>query len=1379
MNLFSKNGKASAWYQRRAVLLIGIPTLILSEMANCGGFPNTTNAGRPLFNVRGPDAPCGNGDITVNQASPCFAAVSPRRYEFYIEVPPGTSNLTVEIFDPDVGSGGNAEATAGRDAINTGSNVAAVATGTTYVIADSLGAAVTQIYSRGDSDEPLASDNIWATIYSGASPLQGVWRISVTGIQENPPTAGQSNNYFGVRACATSNNSGNARCSSNISRDLNVYARSFLHLGNQNAPVNESFNEYSAANGNSILHPYVTHGCEFRGYDFDNDGEAVSSESYTAPNPGAVLAVAGSAMSGATLWNTEALSLRASNSNPLRYGVWSWSGSLTGGNHIMVGAGSELTVDASTTAPQTQTLANSFRWYLPQLDGSRPAKPALTAQVTSPGVVTVGSTLTVALRFSNPTPYDVTYGASGDVITVPVNTAAVGSLSGLTVVSGGGTAIFTSPNVIWDPGTVPAGTTEEITFTVTVNIGTTGTFNVTNLPTVTNDDVGLNLAAGVGGAFGAYLDETGTRFRIGPICSVRATINATSTPAVISKQFNQARGSNVAVEFTTAAEAGSIGFNVLQNTAAGLVKLNSELIAAKSTGAFKPAIYSLLLPLKSAEPIWIEELADGGETTQHGPYAINSTVGSDLVLENYDWSASATEIASSAEQSQRNRRAQSAKGSMAWLNVDQDSLYRVSYEQLRSAGVDFSGIKTTDIALTKGGRGVARRIEGAAVFGAGSVIEFYGLKTSGSLYTERAIYALSENSAKAVNAERNAAASGDTATETAIQTFVHAPNLEYNFSSPNGDPWFAKGFARSSNVATEATFNFPVPSSAAGVAVSLTVDLWGGLDYPGDAFDHAVELSVNGFSQATVQFDGLTRRVVNLSLAAGILRAGSNQLVLRLLPTTGFSADRIHLEGVSGRFNAPLSAVNGVISFETQFNESPELGQSLFAGSFEADLAPTCSQAIDGTACKRFEIGGFGISQQNIVATAISNSGTSVSLKPTVVAVTGGFKASIQLIPESAQRIIVTARSLARSPQISLPPSPTPLLSGSASYLIIAHASLINGLAPLVSARTKEGFAVKVVDVEALYAAYSGGEVSPEAIKAYVKDAYTQLGVRYVLLAGGDSYDYANNLGINAQSLIPSFYRQTHPVVRFAPTDFPIADVNNDGRAEIAIGRIPARTLAELSNQIDKTLAYSLAAHPRTVVSLADRSANLGFAQSLSQWNLQLGASWSVNALTLDNFSNNAAGTAEAQAQFVGQLNMGRALTTYYGHSSPHTWSSSSVLNYQNLANGVLSNSSAPTIVAQAGCWGAYHVSPQFDALAHGWLTKNNSGAAALIGGSGLASTNADDVVFRSLNAKLTLGGRIGDLLNEARDAYLDQGGDTYEAVGLMLLGDPALKIRN
>ncbi len=183
--------------------------------------------------------------------------------------------------------------------------------------------------------------------------------------------------------------------------------------------------------------------------------------------------------------------------------------------------------------------------------------------------------------------------------------------------------------------------------------------------------------------------------------------------------------------------------------------------------------------------------------------------------------------------------------------------------------------------------------------------------------------------------------------------------------------------------------------------------------------------------------------------------------------------------------------------------------------------------------------------------------------------------------------------------------SPTSLSGPSIAifdYLLITKSSLVTGFQPLVNRKVLDGLAVKVETVENITAGYAGRDVA-EKIRNYIRYAFTNWGITYVLL-GGDTdtvptrYAYA--------------YMSTLESGRF-PRHLPACDLyyacldgswdhngNNtfgeptDGEtggevdllAEVYVGRAPVDTVAEVNTFVEKTVRYETQPHTHVTNAL-------------------------------------------------------------------------------------------------------------------------------------------------------------------------------------------------
>jgi hypothetical protein len=348
-------------------------------------------------------------------------------------------------------------------------------------------------------------------------------------------------------------------------------------------------------------------------------------------------------------------------------------------------------------------------------------------------------------------------------------------------------------------------------------------------------------------------------------------------------------------------------------------------------------------------------------------------------------------------------------------------------------------------------------------------------------------------------------------------------------------------------------------------------------------------------------------------------------------------------------------------------------------------------------------------------------------------------------------------------------PQTDQIKNGYADYLIIAYPDFIPGLDPLVQARTALGLRVKAVDVNDVYAAFSYGIVDPRAIHDYIAYASRSMGTRYVLLVGGDTYDYFDYLRTGSVSFIPTPYAVTGDLVKYAPADPLLADVDGDGVPDVAIGRFPVRTAAELGTVISKTLAYT--GDGTTAVLAADAvDDGYSFKNVSDQLAALLPPGWSVTRAYIDDL-----GVTGARSALIGAIDAGAAFTAFVGHSSFGVWSFSDLFDSADAVS--LLNAGRPTVVAQWGCWNTYYVEPHADTLAHTLLLAGPQGAVAVMGPATLSEADAEANLGRQL-FPLVFGEGLPLGTAQAKRQLARVQPQAIDVLrGWTLLGDPALVV--
>jgi hypothetical protein len=316
------------------------------------------------------------------------------------------------------------------------------------------------------------------------------------------------------------------------------------------------------------------------------------------------------------------------------------------------------------------------------------------------------------------------------------------------------------------------------------------------------------------------------------------------------------------------------------------------------------------------------------------------------------------------------------------------------------------------------------------------------------------------------------------------------------------------------------------------------------------------------------------------------------------------------------------------------------------------------------------------------------------------------------------------------------------------------------------------------IAAEELYAHFGHGEARPEALRdflAYAFHSWRAPAPRYLLLLGDASYDTKGYLGPVRQPLLPT------PLLRssflWTASDPSLAAVNGqDGLPDVAIGRLPATTLAEARSLVEKTIAWEESGHsldgPITLVS--DNPDPAGdFEQDADEIARTILASQDVEHLSLARL-----GTSTTRAAIKDAFERGVSLVSYIGHGAIMLWASEQLLTPADV-EALAPQGSQPLVLAM-NCLNGYFHLPTGNSLSEKLLKADAKGAVATFSSSGMSFDEPAHRYHKALLAEITNGRhqRLGDALLAAQASYADTGADPELLALYHLLGDPALKIR-
>jgi len=812
-----------------------------------------------------------------------------------------------------------------------------------------------------------------------------------------------------------------------------------------------------------------------------------------------------------------------------------------------------------------------------------------------------------------------------------------------------------------------------------------------------------------------------------------------TTPVTVSYFLAERNGANVNFTWFTATETGNVGFNLYVEHGGNLELLNRELIPSRVIDSLDQQNYTFTAQA-GGNAFYIEDVSVTDETRRHGPFALGEAYGGQVEADKVDWPA--IQKQNQAGQTVRQNALKSklsAAGNSTSLNlkVNQTGLYRVTYEMLRDAGLDLNGAAPAKIQLSNHGQAVPIYVKATGKFGPGAYIEFYG-QALDTIYTDTNIYTLQVSQAvseriPAVNAAPGHAQPAGSYAETLV---VNNQRAFANYA-PGNDAWYD-----TSMLAYKTSKSWDFPFQINGLAdpnstASLELVVWGVTNFP-QSPDHHLVVSVNGVAIADQLMEGLVEQTLKVELPAGVLKEGGNTLQLTLPGDMGVKYDMVNLDKFSLSYQRVFQAQDGRLTFTA-------------AGTvFMVTNLPS----------------------QDVVVYRMDKKGMLRLQKIQVQATGSTFTATFAGSGDSSTYLVTTAEAM-YTPAFEAARLLADL-NRPAQYLVIAHPDFVEGLGPLVQARQAQGLTVSVVDVTDLYTQYTYGVFDPRAIQQYIAYAVENLGTQYVLLVGGDTYDYRNYLGKNSISFIPSLYVTTGKIAKFVPADPLYADLDGNNVPDLAIGRFPVRTAAELDLMVNKTLAYAGKDYGSTAVFASDKNDGVVSFKNISV-NLAAGLpiDWSVENIHLDDMS-----VVSARTQLLAAMNRGTALVTFTGHSGPASWTFSNLFNTNNAA--ALTNFGRPFVVVQWGCWNTYYVDPVNNYLVQSFLFSGDQGAAAVLGASTLVDADSEFLLGQLLTPRLTTPGMsLGQALRDAKLELAQAHPELVDVLlGWSLMGDPALVVQ-
>ncbi|MCX7681289.1 MAG: C25 family cysteine peptidase, partial [Anaerolineae bacterium] len=666
----------------------------------------------------------------------------------------------------------------------------------------------------------------------------------------------------------------------------------------------------------------------------------------------------------------------------------------------------------------------------------------------------------------------------------------------------------------------------------------------------------------------------------------------------------------------------------------------------------------------------------------------------------------------------------------AFLEVSRPGLYRITREQLEPFG--FAYTVPRNLHLLRGEEEVAFEWLGDddASFEAGEAILFYA-EPRFSRWSAVDAYHLTAGDTPGLRiSSRSADPAGlppgiPWTEERRESNTIYMPDC---FCGPlpagrDGDRWAWADLRRPG--ATWFSTNLSLPSVHPSQPASLTLWLIGYTSVAANP-DHRVNVAINGTLVGQVAWDGKTAVTSTLPIPAGLL-THTNVLTLTLPGIPGVSVEGAWLDAFAVRY-AP-----GSQPVERLFFTVPLVNTSLSRPSFPDQLyLPLVARNASGA--------GTGLAYTVTMASQGPYLAYEVTDPLRPVRLIGfrveGHSVTIGAAPGPASRYFITSANDIRVPDRirahnelggfytagGAPPG--------ADYLLITHPAFSEAAAMLASLRREQGLSTFIANVLGIYDTYGDGRPDPEAIRAFIAEAYATWTPRplYVLLLGDGSFDPRQYRPSTPPTFIPPYLAPVDPWAGETAADNRYACVDgNDNLPDLLIGRIPVHSAAEALETVRKIVDYETGTLPggwnAYVLLVADDPDAAGDFPAASDAvatyvtapftatrHYCFGASPSIS----DCPSSEA---AALHAALIEHWKRGALLIQFTGHSSWHQWAVERLFHLDDMTD--LANGRRLPVVLGMSCFtGAFH-RPE-SVLDEALVTLSGGGALATWGQTGL-----------------------------------------------------------
>jgi hypothetical protein len=377
-----------------------------------------------------------------------------------------------------------------------------------------------------------------------------------------------------------------------------------------------------------------------------------------------------------------------------------------------------------------------------------------------------------------------------------------------------------------------------------------------------------------------------------------------------------------------------------------------------------------------------------------------------------------------------------------------------------------------------------------------------------------------------------------------------------------------------------------------------------------------------------------------------------------------------------------------------------------------------------------------------------------------------------------------------------------------ARVLYIAPAALRSALAPLLTHRQTQGLSVRAIDVQAIYDRWSYGQVSPQAIRDFLRYTAATWATPpiAVTLVGDGTIDPKNYTKRNNTNYIPPFQANVDPWLGETACEQCFVRLDGDDATvdmlpDMTLGRLPVRSPSEVTALVSKIVTYetsplNLLWRSQAVyvadnyLDAQDQPDIAGDFAAFANASVALQPEgMTINRLYYDPSPTRPAqpwrepNAARAYQRTLGLLNAGAGLVNYIGHGSQYQWAVTDYSANPPYLLGQydpddLTNGTRQPILLELTCLTAAFQTPSYGGTIDERLLLNSAGGAiAVWGPTGQGVSHGHDSLQLGFYTKLwsspPLSARVGALALAGYTELFTNGFCCQDAISTYaLLGD-------